>query len=409
MTILPSARIDVFFSTSQTHNLVENISGDWRFDRVKLASYEGDGRKAIETYQKKDSPDLIILETQSIDKSFISLLEELGGVCTQDTNAVVIGPDNDIRLYRKLKEMGVSDYYVHPVSSDDFKNDVADIIIRSKGISESRIYTFMGAKGGVGTSSLAQASASAIAYDLEETCLILDCAGGRSYTTIALAQSEPSGTLGEAVRAALAKDHERLGRLITKTNTENLFALSTGGEEILTPMPDPEEFEALLFSLASRYSHIVLDLGGANASNAMLALKNSTDIALVSHADLISLRPARALFREMQSLRGDNKQGLHYIINQYGQNPTVELGKKDIPEAMGGPPSALISHNEKLFAEYQMGEKKLHEQEAGHQIMQALLGIFHGNTLRESNSSKNLDKSKKKNSVFGGFINKFTS
>lgn len=407
--LLPESSIEIFALSSETKDIADSIKGDWRFGRTTVQSREGSTDEAIKIYSESSSPDLVIIETKTIDQSFIEQLQKLGETCTEGTNAIIIGPDNDIQLYRELKEMGVSDYYVHPVSHENIKNDIATVLIESKGISASRIIAFIGAKGGVGTTTFAQALSSGIANIRNQPCLILDCAGGRSYNSIALAKNEPSGTLQEALRAAEAEDEERLNRLIVQ-GADNLHILSTGGEEILSPAPEAEEFEKLLDMVSGRYANIVLDLGAGRGAVARTAIRKASDVLLLSTPAVVSLRSARTLMQEILALRGQEKQGVHYYINKLGEHPGFEVTKKDIRDAMDDlPPACGLGYTPKFFGAYEFGEKSFQDDETGQKLMSSLLQLLYGKSNQSSNSDKTLEKSKKKNSGIGGFINKFTS
>src|SRR5690606_25221386 len=137
----------------------QNISDDWRFARVAVNVEEGDVESAIQTYQNTASPALIIIETDTTDESFSARLEKLAEYCAEGTNAVVIGPVNDVNLYRQLTAMGVRDYLVRPVAKDILSEVIAHALVEKLGASGSRLIAVTGAKGGVGATALTQALA----------------------------------------------------------------------------------------------------------------------------------------------------------------------------------------------------------------------------------------------------------
>jgi len=157
--LLPGAKIDVFTDDPETLETAQTMKNDWRFARVDVQAHKGDVSQAIETYKQKPSPDLMILQTEDIDESFTKKLAELSGYCDEGTAAVIIGPVNDVNLYRDLIDMGISDYLVRPVETERLAEVVARTLVDRLGVSSSRLIAFLGAKGGVGTSTLAQLSA----------------------------------------------------------------------------------------------------------------------------------------------------------------------------------------------------------------------------------------------------------
>src|SRR5262249_39068953 len=143
----------------ETLEAARNLINDWRFARVEIAVEEGDVDIAAAAYKEIASPDLVIVQTETIDEAFAKKLEELGAQCSEGTAAIVIGPVNDVYLYRRMIDMGISDYLVRPVKTDILADVIAKSLIERIGVTDSRLIAFVGAKGGVGTSALAQAAA----------------------------------------------------------------------------------------------------------------------------------------------------------------------------------------------------------------------------------------------------------
>ena len=112
--LLPASSIAVYSKEQQTLQSARDLENDWRFARVQVSGEEGDVETAIETYAEVASPDLIIIQTDTIDEGFTERLGALAAHCEEGTSAIIIGPDNDVNLYRKLIDMGVSDYMVSP-------------------------------------------------------------------------------------------------------------------------------------------------------------------------------------------------------------------------------------------------------------------------------------------------------
>jgi pilus assembly protein CpaE len=176
--LLPVARVSLFVRDQDIRDLAESLKSDWRFARVTFDIRDGGVDTAIDTYRQAVSPNLVIVETEEIGDSFTGRLEVLANSCAENTAAVVVGPVNDVYLYRRLIDMGVSDYLVRPVDRDVLIELIAKILIEKLGAPGSRMVAFVGAKGGVGTSMVAQTSALVSSHDLEQKTVIMDAAGG---------------------------------------------------------------------------------------------------------------------------------------------------------------------------------------------------------------------------------------
>ena len=178
--LLPAAGVAVFSNDKATLDSAKGIGDDWRFARVHTTTHKGDVQSAIDMYTEAASPDLVMIQTDVIDEGFTNQLAELAGHCNEGTAAIVIGPDNDVNLYRKLIDMGVSDYLVRPLETEQIAEIVAKTLIEKLGVSGSRLIAFIGSKGGVGTSTLAQVAAWCTAENLDQKTLFMDAAGGWS-------------------------------------------------------------------------------------------------------------------------------------------------------------------------------------------------------------------------------------
>ena len=145
--LLPKARVSVFSTDQETLSSAAMLSSDWRYSRVDVDVHQGGVEQAIQHFQEIESPDLIILQTEDINDHFTGALEDLAGYCREGTSAIVIGPVNDVYLYRKLIDMGVSDYLVRPIKPEIFSHVIAKALIEKLGVSGSRLIAFVGAKG----------------------------------------------------------------------------------------------------------------------------------------------------------------------------------------------------------------------------------------------------------------------
>jgi hypothetical protein len=75
--------------------------------------------------------------------------------CDPDTRVVIVGHVNDVTLYRELIRNGISEYIVAPVSIADLMNVVSTLFVDPEAEPLGRSIAFVGAKGGVGSSTIA--------------------------------------------------------------------------------------------------------------------------------------------------------------------------------------------------------------------------------------------------------------
>ncbi|MCB1532134.1 MAG: AAA family ATPase [Alphaproteobacteria bacterium] len=373
--LLPPSTVAVYSQDPETLNAANAAANDWRFARVKIHVQEGDLETAISTYQQSASPDLIIIQTENMDESLAAGLENLAGHCVEGTAAIVIGPVNDVNLYRRLIDMGVSDYLVKPIQPDVMAEVIAKTLVDKLGVSGSRLIAFIGAKGGVGTSVLAQAAAWGVADVLDQKVLLLDGAGGWSTTSVGMG-FEPSTTLAEAAKAAANDDEDSINRMLFKAS-DKLQVLASGGDVMLGSSIASGQMEELISMLLIKHPIIIADLSNSSPSIKRAMTTRANQVVVVSSPALASLRSARSLVQEVKDIRGGEQSDVELIINMQGLDAANEVPKSEIEKAMGLKISSVISFNGKLFMKSEAEGKKLVADAEGLQIVNnSLLSII---------------------------------
>lgn len=367
--LLPAARVAVFAQDADIRAIVQSLSDDWRFARVTFDVQDGNVDSATVYYQSNTSPNLLIVETEEIGGPFTEKLEVLASSCSDATAAVVIGPVNDVYLYRKLIDMGVSDYLVRPLQKQVLTELVAKILIEKLGSPGSRLLAFVGAKGGVGTSWMALMT-SVLAAEMGEKTVVLDAAGGRSYMSVSLG-SEAVTTLHEAARASQSTDQDSFRRMVVKSS-ENLSVLATGAEAILDDMITPEQFEGIINRLMVTYPLVIVDLSEAPVSLVRAVVTRAHDVVVVSSTTLPSLRAVRSYIQEIKTIRGNVDQGIHLALSGKGVSPGFEISDADIENALKITPALTIPWVPKVIASAESTGKSLDDVQGGKEVLDSV-------------------------------------
>ncbi|MED5423830.1 MAG: type II secretion protein ATPase, partial [Pseudomonadota bacterium] len=158
-TLLPKAEVHFHVQDDTAIAALETLKQDWRYKRVEIIHEKGLLDGAINFYAEYEAPSLLIVETDSIDEGFMDKLDKLAANLDEGTAAIIIGPVNDVYVYRQLIAMGVSDYLVRPIDPQVLSEVVAKTLVDKIGVSNSRLIAVTGTKGGAGVSTLAQAAA----------------------------------------------------------------------------------------------------------------------------------------------------------------------------------------------------------------------------------------------------------
>jgi pilus assembly protein CpaE len=403
--LLPTSTVAVYSKDQKTLETARNLIDDWRFARVNMQVEEGDIFTAIGAYKDMVSPDLIIVQTETIEDSLPARLEELASHCSEGTAAIVIGPVNDVYLYRRLIEMGISDYLVKPIEVSVMADVIAKTLIDKKGVTGSRLIAFIGGKGGVGVSALAQAAACGVADMLGQKVLILDTSGGWSTLGVGLG-FEPTTTLSEAARAAANDDEDSLNRMLFRAG-DKLAVLASGGDVMLEAPVAPEQLERLIDMLMIKYPVIIADLSQAAPDLQKTVVARANQIIVVATPTLSALRLSRTLIHEIKDLRGGEAHGIEMVINMQGVSPAYEVAKRDIEKALELKVSTIIPYAAKVFLTAENQSRKLTEDKDGEQIVRTyLLPLIQKIVSAQTEESDTAAKSKGADGFLGGLMGK---
>ncbi|MDB5490404.1 MAG: Type secretion system ATPase TadZ/CpaE, associated with Flp pilus assembly [Micavibrio sp.] len=373
--LLPQSRVAMYARDLQSIQAFKSLQSDWRFTRVSLDQLEGGVDQAtIDLQSGKPAPSLLIIETDTIDDSFTAKLETLAGYCPEGTAAIVIGPVNDVNLYRKLIAMGISDYVVRPVKTETLAFDIARSLIERIGATGSRLVALVGAKGGVGTTSLAQAMAWGAADMLNQKTVLLDGAGGWSTLNVGM-NFEPATTLGEASRTAAGNNQDAFKRMLFQAS-DKLQVLSSGGDVMLEDGIDADSYEALLDKLMTTYPVVIVDLSHSPTALRRIVIARAHQITLVATPLLAPLRSARSLLQEIKDIRADSESRVDLVINKAGMASRHEVSKADLESALDRKPSMIIEYNPALFMGAEGEGRKLNATAEGQDVVRSLLPLM---------------------------------
>ncbi len=402
--LLPTGKITLFVKDEDIKRAALALRDDWRFARVNIDVLSGDVESAIDLYASHASPDIVVVETQEIADAFAGRLEVLADHCAENTAAVVVGPVNDVYLYRKLIDMGVSDYLVKPLTSDVLAQVFSKILIERLGASGSHLIACVGAKGGVGTSSISQLLASVSADGLHQKTIILDAAGGWSYLSVAMGGDSVT-TLHEVARAAGASDKDSFNRMIVNVN-DKLSFLGTGAESLLDDTIHAENFEMVVNRLMQTYPVVVVDLSGAPIDIRRNILSRANDVVIVATPTLSALRSARGLLQETKTVRGGSDNGLHVILNMKGTGSGHEVSDSDMATALKIKADMVLGFLPKIFGAAEGQGKSISSVSGAQDIVQTIKQFL------ESKIGLNRDRvvvataSHDKASLFDGILGK---
>lgn len=346
MRPLPRISVHVFCESESLQQLMERFGSDRRMAKVSMRITSGGSAAAANMFASAPTPNLIIIETRATAANLLADLAPLASVCDPSTKVIIIGYHNDITLYRELMRNGISEYMVQPVSISEVMTAMATIFIDPDAEPIGRSIAFVGAKGGVGASTIAHNCAFGISslFSMETILADLDLPFGTANIDF---DQDPAQGIAEAVYAPDRLDEVFLDRLLTKCSTHlSLLAAPS----MLDRAYDFEghAFQPVLDVLQRSAPVTVLDIPHAWSEWTRAVLSSVDEVVVVAMPDLANLRNTKNMLDALHKLRPNDKMP-HLILNQVGMPKRPEIGPAEFCEPLGVDPIAIIPFDINLF------------------------------------------------------------
>ena len=346
--IAPAPRVSVqaFCETVETAAAIQAAGEDRRLARAHLRIQMGGLVAAIEAYQSSPTPNVIILESESRNEDILGGLDQLAPVCDAATRVIIIGRMNDVGLYRELVRRGVSDYLIAPVGALQVVRAVCGLFSAPDAKPVGRVIAVVGAKGGVGASTVAHNIAFSIARDLKLDSVVTDLDLAFGTAGLDFNQDPPQG-IAEAVFSPDRIDDAFIDRLLSKC-TDHLSLLAAPATLDHVYDFGADAFEAIFDSLRATVPCVVLDVPHQWTGWTKQTLVGADDILIVAAPDLANLRNTKNLYDFLKAARPNDQLPL-YCLNQIGVPKRPEIKAADFAKALESEPVAVIPFEPQLF------------------------------------------------------------
>jgi pilus assembly protein CpaE len=304
--------------------------------------------KAIEYLSEQRSPHLLIVDISGIDLP-LSQIHTLADVCEPGTNVVVIGDHNDVGLYRDLVDAGVSNYIVKPLTRELLtraltpKTNSGEVGRAARSVKLGKMVSFIGARGGVGTTTLACNLAWHLANRQSRRVALVDL-DLQSGDCGLLFNIHMAPGLRDALANPLRLDPLLLDRIMAQ-HGERLFVL--GSEE---PLHENMQITATaidtLFSvLRSQFHYIIVDVPRIPAPAFRRALEIADRRIIVVDQTMRAMRDAVRLAKMFgdSEIPGAEHSAEHrniFIVNRVGEHHALSL--KDMQKVLQVQPTSMV-------------------------------------------------------------------
>jgi pilus assembly protein CpaE len=275
-------------------------------------------------------------------------LDYLAECCDADTKVVVIGAQNDIMLYRELMRRGVSEYLVAPLQPLQLIAAIGQLFNDPSAPFVGRTIAFIGARGGVGSSTVAHNTAYALSERMSSETVIVDF--DLPFGTAGLDfNQDPLTGVADALQQPERLDPVLLDRMLVRcTDKLSLFAAPATLDSDWDV--SPEVIEEVANKVRGAAPYVVLDLPHAWNAWVRRMVIGADEVVIVATPDLASLRNAKNIVDLIRAAR-PNDAPPRVVLNKMTMPGRPEIPLKDFGEALGLTPCMVIGFDAKLFGQ----------------------------------------------------------
>ncbi len=345
---IPRISIQAFCVTSEMCDATQRAANDRRLYKAHVNVQMGGIEKAVEVYKSTPTPNLLIVETNAPRDFVLAELNNLAQVCDAGTKVMVIGHINDVILYRELMNQGVSEYAVAPVGEVQLIEYIANLYGDPENSPVGRTYAFVGAKGGVGSSTISHNVGWAIAETFQEGVVVADFDVPFGTAGLNFNQDPPQG-IAEALGAPDRLDAVMLDRLLTKCSEHLSLFASVGSIERQIDV-EQNSVEKVIDTLKQSTPSVIIDLPHLWSPWVKHTLVTADEIIITAMPDLANLRNAKSIIDMLRSSRRNDVQP-RLIINQVGTPKRPEISPDDFAKSLDLTPTLVLPFEPQIFGQ----------------------------------------------------------
>ena len=336
-----------FVANAETERVVRECLAELAV--AQSTTTRGGIAKAIDYLRAERSPNILIVDISGVELP-VSQVHALANVCEPGVTVIAIGDRNEIGLYRDLLQAGVTDYIVKPLNTQLF----ARVLTARANTGDARpiykklgtVVSFVGARGGVGTTTLAANLAWYLANRQTRRVALVDLDLQNGDCGLALNIKATPG-LREALVNPGRVDKILLERAMTPVG-ERLFVLSS--EE---PLRSDVEFtseavDTLVSVLRALFHFVIVDVPRIPSAPYRRAFEIADLRVIVADQTLRSVRDTVRLRAALPEDNAAHRDLL--VINRHGEGGRRAVTLDEMHKVLELRPKSVIRFQPTLFA-----------------------------------------------------------
>jgi len=245
------------------------------------------------------------------------------------TAVIIVTPRLDPSLLLEAMRAGVTEVVAN-ITEEELKAAITrQMALRPAAKLTGQTYAFVGAKGGVGTTTVAVNVATALAKLERGSTLFIDLHVANGDAAVFLGV-EPRFSIVDALENTHRLDEAFFRNLIAHAKC-GVDLLASSDRVMLTPV-DVRRIRTILEFAERHYRHVVLDVPRSDAA-VLDGLESVARIVIVANQELATVRSASRIAAAMRQRYGQEK--ITVVVSRADR--LADIGHEDVERAVGSP------------------------------------------------------------------------
>ncbi len=224
---------------------------------------------------------------------------------------------------------GASECLVEPLAQAEVQAAIGRVAAHQRSTVDGQVFAFLGAKGGVGTTTAAVNVATELARRAPGATLMMDLHLAYGDAAVFLG-AEPRFSVMDAIENTEKLDEAFFRSLVVRTK-DGLDLLASSDRAMTIPV-DVARINQVVEFAARHYRYSILDVPRSDPA-VLDGLEAVRTIVVVANQELATVRSAGRIAATLRHRYG--KEHVRVVVSRY--DPRAEIGQDDVQRAVGSP------------------------------------------------------------------------